>query len=494
MPANVIVIHADQHRADCIGCCGNRELRTPHLDALAADGEVHTNHFTAYPLCTPSRYSLLTGTYADRHLGVNNRCAIPPGMETFASILRSAGYHTAAVGKMHFTPTYLDVGFDSLTLAEQDGPGRFEDDYHRYLLERGLVDQTDIVDQLYTYRANAPAEYWESFGAAASDLPPEHHSTAWITRRSLERIDSFDPGRGNLLMTGYIKPHHPFDPPGPYASMYDPGALTLLPGWLETLPEADRRKARGYFDYGSLTETALRRAMALYYGTISQIDDGVGQIVARLKEKGLYDDALIIYTSDHGEYMGCHHLLLKGNYMYEPEVRIPLIVKYPKSWNRRGAVGALSSNIDVAKMICRVCGAASARSMEGMDISDMGEGRAYVVCERMTDQWDYMVRTRTHKLLLSGGTAAPRLFGLADDPCELRDITADPGSAALIREMKDMLAEELLLRRGLYAHAYADAPVVNGRTPEETRAERKERSHRTAALCGVKPAEVIWAY
>ncbi|MCL2512638.1 MAG: sulfatase-like hydrolase/transferase [Oscillospiraceae bacterium] len=494
MPRNVIIIHADQHRADCIGCYGNRDVKTPHIDALAADGERHDNHFTVYPLCTPSRYSLLTGTYASRHLGTNNRCAVPPGIGTFASVLRADGYNTAAVGKMHFTPTCLDVGFDSLTLAEQDGPGRFEDDYHRYLLNLGLVDRTDIIDQFYTYRANAPDGYLESFGAAASDLPTEHHSTTWITERSLEKITAFAPGRGNLLMTGYIKPHHPFDPPGSYADMYDPGALSILPGWAEQLSETDRRKSNGYFNYDMLTEAALRRVMAMYYGTVSHIDDGVGQIVARLKEAGLYDDALVIYTSDHGEYMGWHHLLLKGNYMYEPEVRIPLIVKYPKSWNRRGTVDTLSSNIDIAKMICRVCEAEPSKSMDGRDISDMGGGREYVVCERMTGQWDYMVRTKTHKLLISGDAADLRLFDLANDPHELQNIAPDPANDALIGEMKEMLMNELVFRRGLYAHSNAKAPVTNGRTPEDTCAERKKRSHMTAELCDVKPTEIIWDY
>jgi len=100
---------------------------------------------------------------------------------TFPRILRTAGYRTKAVGKMHFTPTYLDVGFDELLLAEQDGPGRWDDDYHRYLMQQGLVDRNDLEDQLVNeYRKSARKEYWDTFGALVSNLPEEHHSTTWI--------------------------------------------------------------------------------------------------------------------------------------------------------------------------------------------------------------------------------------------------------------------------------------------------------------------------
>jgi arylsulfatase A-like enzyme len=138
---NVLIIHADQHRFDCLGCYGNAQIKTPNIDALAADGVLYTRHFSTYPVCTPSRYSMLSGLYAHSHHGWGNHCTLAPGFPTFPKALRAAGYKTAAVGKMHFTPTYLDVGFDKMVLAEQDGDGRFDDDYHTYLMERGLIDK-----------------------------------------------------------------------------------------------------------------------------------------------------------------------------------------------------------------------------------------------------------------------------------------------------------------------------------------------------------------
>ena len=230
---NILLIHADQHRFDCLGAYGNPDVRTPNIDALAADGVRYENSFCPFPVCTPSRYSLLSSQYVHQHLGWTNRCTLAPGIPTFPRVLRDAGYRTKAVGKMHFTPTYLDVGFQEMVLAEQDGPGRFDDDYHRWLRDEGLVDGLDLIDQRREYREKAPDIYWDTLGALRSDLDEAHHSTTWIAERAMETLAGWGDG-GNLLMVGFIKPHHPFDPPAPWDDMYDPELLTLLPGWLET--------------------------------------------------------------------------------------------------------------------------------------------------------------------------------------------------------------------------------------------------------------------
>ncbi len=257
--------------------------------------------FCPFPVCTPSRYSLLSGLYVHQHGGWTNRCTLAPGIATFPRLLRAAGYRTHAVGKMHFTPTYLDAGFDHLELAEQDGEGRLDDDYHRELRDNGLLDALDLMDQRVEFRARAPKQYWQNFGAQTSDLPEEWHSTTWIANRALQAIDGWSES-GNLLMCSFIKPHHPFDPPAPWDAMYDPDDIELLPGWTDEIPTRDR-PYRGYFPNEKLSEATLRRITAYYYATISQIDHHVGRMVARLKARGLYESTLILFTSDHGEYL-----------------------------------------------------------------------------------------------------------------------------------------------------------------------------------------------
>lgn len=434
---NILLLHADQLRADCIGAYGNAQISTPSLDALSQDADIHENHFCTFPVCTPSRYSLLTGQYPHQHRGLINHSTPSDEIPTFVQALRGAGYQTAAVGKMHFTPTYLDAGFDRLTLAEQDGNGRFEDDYHRYLRANGLLDCIDVMDQRHEYRQHAPKAYFENYGAQVSDLPEAHHSTTWITDRALDEIASWDSDGAHMLMVGYIKPHHPFDPPAPYDTLYDPDTLDLLPGYTETIPEADLLP--GYFDYAKMDEAALKRIMAHYYGAITHIDHHIGRIIALLKEKGLYDNTLILFTSDHGEYMGFHHLLLKNNHLYDPLMRIPLMVKYPGNPKSR-RIAALSDNTQIATEMLRLCGLTPPPCTSPFGLDDE---RDYVFSETYIrhegyPKYGFMVRSATHKLLVFPESAnrlaihKMMLCDLSADPLELNDLSGSPAHAPQI--------------------------------------------------------------
>ena len=436
---NILLLHADQHRYDCLGACGNGQVRTPNIDRLARDAVRYDNSFCAYPVCTPSRYSLLSGLYVHQHAGWTNHCTLRPEIETFPRILKAAGWRTAAVGKMHFTPTYLDVGFERMLLAEQDGPGRWDDDYHRELKDLGLVDRIDLEDQRSEYRRLAGPAYWETFGARPSDLPEAHHSTTWIGDRAVEAVRQWRPGERNLLMVGFIKPHHPFDPPRAWADMYDPDQVHPPAGWTEQCLDRDLAMSGGYFPHADLTAAALRRVTACYYATISQIDHQVGRIVQVLRGGGLYDDSLIVYTSDHGDYMGFHHLLLKGGYMYDPLVKVPLLIKYPGAARGPAASGALVSNVDVPTTILARAGCPRGARMSGLDLFEQPEGREMVFAEAHRGR-QIMVRSGAHKLLLGGGDNADLFFDLRSDPMETENLHDRPAWRAEARRYAEAAA------------------------------------------------------
>ena len=417
---NILLIHADQHRWDSLGAYGNTEIKTPNLDALAADGVTYRNSFCTYPVCTPSRYSLLSGQYVWEHKGWTNHCTLAQDIPTFPRVLRDADYHTAAVGKMHFTPTYLDVGFDEMILCEQNGPGRWDDDYHRYLMEHNLVDYNDIQDQVDEYRQQAPLEYWDSFGAQPSNLPEEHHSTTWIGNRTVEQIDQWNNKENNLLMTGFVKPHHPFDPPQEWLDLYNPEDLTLPNGWTETVPERDETIHPGFFPNRDLTPEELQRVMAAYYATISHIDAQVGRMISLLKEKGIYDQTMIIYTSDHGEHLGHHHMLLKGGYMYDSLAKVPLIIKYPDSHKSGEIQDGQVTALDVARTVVEASGSAAPDEMHGSNLAVDDEGHEFVFAENHGGR-ESMVRTQSRKLLLDENMEPKLLFDLDKDPYELQN-------------------------------------------------------------------------
>ncbi len=442
---------------DCLGAYGNQDVKTPHIDGLAADGERFVHSFCPFPVCTPSRYSLLSGLYAHEHGGWSNHCSIAAETATFPKILRAGGYKTKAIGKMHFTPTYLDVGFDEMELSEQDGPGRWDDDYHRYLMARDLVDSNDLEDQRSEFRRKAGARYFETFGAMESNLSDEHSNTTWIGDRVAETLEGWDEKQPSLLMAGFVKPHHPFDPPAPWDTMYDPEKLALLPGWTETSFEHDLKYSRGYFDNASLTEPAMRKVMAYYYATISQIDFQVGRMIKILKDKGLYDNTLIIYTSDHGDYMGYHHMILKGNYLYEALAKVPLIIKWPKSKNAGTVSSKLVNNIDLAPTICHLVQLPPAKTMRGKDLAK-DPGHDIIFCESGPNQ--VMARTQRYKLILAGPRNANLFYDLEADPLERNNLYDNPAYQDRIAELETKLND--WRRVGPWPEPSTEGPIIKG--------------------------------
>lgn len=467
MKPNILFILTDQQRFDCAGFAGNRQIQTPHLDAIAQGGVTFQNAFCSFPVCTPSRYSLLSGLAVHQHGGANNKCTLLPHLPTFPKTLREAGYRNRAIGKMHFTPTYLDAGFDALELCEQDGDGRWEDDYHRELRENGLADLLDIQDQRSEFRARAPQEYWATLGAQVCDLPEEWHSTTWIGNRALKALESWDASGGHLLMASFVKPHHPFDPPARWAEKYDPETIELLPGYTSQLSPVDAG-FQGYFPNDEWDEAALKRATAFYYASISQLDHQVGRLIENLKARGLYDDTLIVFTSDHGDYMGFHHMMLKSGPMYDPLLRVPLLIKFPGNARGGEKSAVLTPNTDLAPTILAQAGLGVPAPMRGLDLSDAQAQRPLVFAQAMGRRW--MARSLTHKLLLGPNPHDNAFFDLQNDPMEECDLWHEPQHQAQIAEFRRALGDWLMLDSPIPIALDESAPQIAGAPDPENRA------------------------
>jgi arylsulfatase A-like enzyme len=346
-----------------------------------------------------------------------------------------------------------------LYLAEQNGPGRYDDDYHRWLMAEGLYDRIDLLDQERAYRQDAPDIYWDTVGALESNLDEAHHSTTWIGEQALAALQGWDES-GNLLMVSFIKPHHPFDPPAPWTAMYDPQALTLLPGWFDGCLAPDLAYHSGYFRHQDLTESQVRRAMAYYYATISQIDDQVGRLIAHLKAQNLYDDTLILFTSDHGEFLGFHHLLLKGNYMYDPLIKVPLLIKFPQQ-ARAGEVSTeLVSGIDVGPTLIETAGCTIPASMAGQSLRQ--PNRRNIIFAESSGGRDYMVRTPHHKLLLCQNEAQSQFFDLTQDPFEMTNQLGNPAYQNEIDNLREALFHWLAFECRSPVNLNEGATVIDG--------------------------------
>jgi len=234
-------------------------------------------------------------------------------------------------------------------------------------------------------------------------------------------------------MVSFVRPHHPFDPPARWLDLYrDPDALALPPGWTDAPPPRDLARHGGYFPHERLTPAALRRVLAHYYACVSQIDFQVGRLLGLLGDRGLLDDTLVVFTSDHGDYLGHHHLLLKQGLPYDPLVRVPMIVRWPGG-RRAGAVRAgLTSHVDLAPTLLRAAGIEPPAAMRGLDLADPDATDPLVFAEGGGPQ--AMVRSATEKLVLTRPGQPDLYFDLAADPRELRprevDGTNDGGPVA----------------------------------------------------------------
>ncbi|MCU0915711.1 MAG: sulfatase-like hydrolase/transferase, partial [Planctomycetes bacterium] len=320
---NILFIMSDQHSARALGCCGNREVRTPNLDRLAAGGVLCQQAFCQTAQCVPSRYSIFTGRYARSHGTYSNGQGQNPQEQTVAELFKKAGYATATIGKHHMVmdQTTQDHGFD-VVFAGADG--RFA--------QRG---EFLPFEEVHPGRSNV----------GKSAVGNDEHPAGIITTKALEFL------RGHrdqpfVLWYSFSGPHTPICPSSPWADMYQPEELTLPPNLDvidKEIPQIDGLLTKS----GQFSEKQWwhRRTLAYYYGLVSQIDHNIGRVLTELDNLGLSDHTLVVYTADHGEMMAEHGAWTKGRSCYEGTIRVPMILRWP---------GALSAGKRIDELVCLI--------------------------------------------------------------------------------------------------------------------------------------------
>lgn len=444
---NIVVFLMDELRRDCLGYAGNPDVQTPHLDQLAKRGVGFSEAICQFPISVPSRASLWTGQYASTHRVDGSHVGLPSTAITLPRALRAAGYRTACVGHMDFVPPYRSHGFEIMRLAEQSGAGRMVDDYHRYLAGKGLTDQIDLWDQVD--RSSAPPEYWESFGAMVSNLSEEDHSTTWIGRETIAAMERLEK-EPFFVVSSYIKPHHPFDPPSPWDEMYDPSALTLPRDYCQPIPEGDiNQRTSTHFDLETLNEETFRRILAYYYAVISHIDMQIGRTVDWLEANGLLENTIIVVASDHGDFMGQHGLVLKSDgRLYDSLIGVPLLISGVTGQMEDATSHALAELVDVMPTLLDAAGVNIPRRIQGRSLVSVLRGdradedhrtAAYCDCNGVE-----AIRDRHWKLIWGRRLDDPCLFNLEHDPEEMENLYHDPAFEGRRREMMDTLVRLLV--------------------------------------------------
>lgn len=464
---NILVLCTDQQRFDALGCYGNAAIQTPALDALAGEGALFERCYVQSPVCAPSRATFFTGLYPHNHGLWANGVALPPHHTFFTRLLADAGYDTGLIGKLHLaaceqgrTEPRGDDGLATFEWAHDPEPGSPENAYHRWLRER----HPDLHR-----RALDAARSRSGGGSPFKTLPAEGHYSRWVSERTIEFLGRDRPAdRPFFLMANFFDPHHAFAAPQEYVDRYRGLEIpppVAAPGELEGKPamqrEASRESyagfARGFQSYDRAEIGEIRRA---YYAMVSLIDDEVGRILRSLDRLGLRDDTLVVFTSDHGEMLGDHQLLLKGPMMYEPAVRVPLMLRWP------GVVPAgvrreeLVQWIDLPSTLLGAGGVPAPAQLQGSDLLPLATGsggwaRDWALCEYRNSGHPYdppvhstMLRHGRHKLVAwhgrGGGGPEGELYDLEADPDELINLWSDPGRVRTRLRLTDLLVDVLV--------------------------------------------------
>lgn len=485
---NILWIMTDQHRADCLGYMGHPVIQTPNLDRISEEGITFENAFCQSPVCMASRASLFTGRYPTstrvRGMGV-----LPPAETTFPEVLRRQGFHTAAFGKVHLTPeqyTLNELHEDIPTLdwwrfAKEAGIPPVPDDpckgnygfetyvgcedilqgeFKKWLKEKApsLADQKP--KQLC---ADRPRDLF------VSPYPSEYHQSAFVAKQSAEFILSRkDTGTPWLAFCSFIAPHHPFEAPQDQIDRYDINAIPLpsMKGGVDSsMIPAPASNAIGEID--KYTDEVKRLIILHYLAGISLIDDGVGNLLTALEQSGQMDSTIIVFTSDHGEFLGNHGLLRKPSLHYDETLRVPLLIRLPEGKSKGRRIRGLVELTDVHPTLLGLLGLPVNDGVQGIDWSaNLANGKAVGREDIYSDMFDltpqrfgklagpYMavqtLRTECWKLNVypTAGRQYGQLFDLKNDPDESHNLYADP-------EFRD-IREELLWRLLARSHRNTD--------------------------------------
>jgi len=438
---NIILIITDQQRYDTIQALGFPYMETPVLDRLVEEGVTFTNcHITA-PSCAPSRASLFTGYYPHT-TGIFKNA--DQWRHSWVELLADAGYHCVNVGKMHTFPFETPLGFHERYVVENKDrylEGRYYfDEWDKALRAQGLVKQQRVL-----YRERS--DYEEALGAFDWDLPEETHSDIFVGDMAEWWIRTKPKSENPLfLQIGFPGPHPPYDPIPRYAESYMQKDLPLPEVTEAELnqqppPFQAMRQHNAEVDHDSVvhlldpTREQLQRQRAYYLANVTMIDEKVGHILTALEEKGYLEDAVVIFTSDHGDCLGDHG--------------------HSQKWTRFAGgrkIDNLCQLMDIGPAILELAGVPLPKSMEAESILPALEGhdwpgRSHVFAEHSRDgilqetEFMTMVRSRGWKLVHFLDEPFGQLFDLVNDPHEVHNLWDAPAAAAKKEELLGVLRE-----------------------------------------------------
>ncbi len=433
---NVLLIVTDHWPAALLGSAGHPAIHTPVLDQLARNGIRYTNCYSETPVCLPARRTLMTGCTPRLH---GDRTFQPyrpmePHLPTMAQCFRDAGYQAYAVGKTHTYPQRDRIGFDDIQL---DDEGRtlygVTDDYEIFLGDQGYIGQ-----QFGHGMSN------NAYQATAWHLPERVHATNWATDTMARYIRRRDPTRPAFWYLGYRHPHPPLVPPQRFLDHYADIEIDLphIGDWsTRQLPyNLQAVQARSVY-----SGREIRWARRAFYALCTHIDQQIGALIGTIREEGILDETIIMFTSDHGDMLGNHSLWAKQTF-YEGSSNVPMILVGEAGRCGIGfghADDRLIGLQDVMPTLLGLSGIEVPSHLSGRSMVS-GECREYIHGEFGEEQHaSRMIRDLRYKLIWYPCGNHTQLFDLESDPNEMVDLAQDPTHADVIASLKTRLRSEM---------------------------------------------------
>ncbi|MDP6468163.1 MAG: sulfatase-like hydrolase/transferase [Pirellulaceae bacterium] len=460
---NIIFIITDQQRYDTINALGYDYMDTPNLDRLVREGVSFTDCHVTAASCAPARASLFKGYYPHTSGILKNA---DRWRRSWIELLNDSGYHCTNVGKMHSWPFETELGFDERYVVENKDrylEGRYYfDEWDKALASRGLVKQ-----QREQYR-KLP-DYRDRLGAFEWELPEDTHPDMFVGDMALWWINSYPPTKPLFLQIGFPGPHPPYDPVPRYAEPYLQKDLPLMEVTQEELdnqpqPLKELRQHNSEVDHDSVvleldpSHAQRHRQRAYYLANVTMIDEKVGQIMEALERQGYLENAMVIFTSDHGDCLTDHGHSQKWT-MYDSITRIPLMVWSPNRFEAGRKIDALCQQMDLGPTILELAGIPIPPTLEATTMLPALEGadwngRTFVFAEQAKDgiltgcEFMTMVRNKAWKLVHFLDEPYGQLFDLSRDPQEINNLWTDPAAESIKQELLAVL-REWRIRSGL---------------------------------------------
>lgn len=456
---HILLIMSDQFRHDALGCNGNSVCKTANFDRLAASGINFVNSYTPNPVCVPARLSLTTGCYPHKAAAgsKDNNGKVQPGFPTLGEELTRRGYETYAVGKLHYLPyrrpgeARTTLGIRHVELAESGriinkfnptGEMRGLEDYHDYLYEVGWGGYT---------RGHGLGN--NDVYPAPSPIPEEHYVDSWVAKRAMaymERHLEDKPDQPFFMWASFPKPHSAFDPPRPFDTYYDPREMPAPFGDISLI----RKRGLDYlyndhysYIWDLLSPETMKTIKAYYYGLIALQDKLVGQMLDFLENKGIRENTIVVFLSDHGELLGDFGLFFKRQF-YNGSVKVPIMISYPAKI-KPGQISDEPVGLqDILPTLCSLIGTPLGREVDGCDLSPVlfenRPVRDFYVSQSYGDpgRQQYMIADKAWKYVYHEYGGVEELYNELEDPAELNNLaeSTDPS----VQQRKTRMQEALL--------------------------------------------------